>query len=88
MMLEEQFSCVVSHRLRSLARVALVPLLQCSSDVHCARHLLFGFVFGYCSVLFAALQFQNFSPMVHGALARGSLALHLAADVLVIWMMK
>ena len=70
----------------SLDRVALAPLLQCS--MHSVRHLLFGFVFGYCSVLFAALQFQNFPPTVHRALARGSLALHLAADVSVIWMMK
>ena len=90
-MLEEQFSCVASHRLTyvglwSLDRVALAPLLQCS--LHGARHLLFGFVSGYCSVLFAAHWFQNFSLAVHRALARGSLALHLAADVSVIWMMK
>ena len=89
-MLEEQFSCVASHRLTyvglwSLDRVGLSPLLQCS--MHGARHL-FGFVFENCSVLFAALQFQNFPPTVHRALARGSLALHLAADVSVIWMMK
>ena len=50
------------YALHRLDVVAVVPIFQCKfcvflglPSVHNARHMLFGFVFGYGSVLFAAV---------------------------------